>query len=94
MQLIDTVPIVIAILTALFIIQQFGTGFVGRFFGPIMLIWFVMLGVLGIMSLGHHPCVLKAINPYYAYELLTTPRRLLVAGCSISLYDRSRRIIQ
>ena len=68
---IDTVPIVISILTALFIIQQFGTGFVGRFFGPIMLIWFLMLGVLGIISLGHYPAVLKAVNPYYAYELLT-----------------------
>lgn len=67
---IDTVPIVITILTLLFIIQQFGTGFVGRFFGPIMLLWFLMLGVLGIMSLGNHPEVLKAINPYYAYELL------------------------
>ena len=67
---IDTVPIVITILTALFIIQQFGTGFVGRFFGPIMLVWFLMLGVLGLMSLSHYPFVIKAVNPYYAYELL------------------------
>ena len=67
---IDTVPIVIMILTVLFIIQQFGTGIVGRFFGPIMFIWFLMLGVLGVMSLGHHPEILKAVNPYYAYELL------------------------
>ncbi|MBK7853353.1 MAG: KUP/HAK/KT family potassium transporter [Bacteroidetes bacterium] len=68
---IDTVPIVIAILTILFTIQQFGTGFVGRFFGPIMLVWFGMLGVLGVFSLGNHPEILKAINPYYAYSLLT-----------------------
>ncbi|CAN5502990.1 KUP/HAK/KT family potassium transporter [soil metagenome] len=67
---IDTVPIVITILTALFIIQQFGTGFVGRFFGPIMFIWFLMLGTLGIMSMIHYPAVIKALNPYYAYELL------------------------
>ncbi|MEO8088402.1 MAG: KUP/HAK/KT family potassium transporter [Bacteroidota bacterium] len=67
---IDTVPIVITILTALFIIQQFGTGFVGKFFGPIMLVWFLMLGGLGVMSLIHYPAVIKAVNPYYAYELL------------------------
>ncbi len=67
---IDTVPIVITILTALFIIQQFGTGFVGRFFGPIMLIWFLMLGILGLMSFSNYPGILKAMNPYYAYELL------------------------
>ena len=67
---IDTVPIVIAILTVLFIIQQFGTGFVGRFFGPIMFIWFLMLGVLGLMSFTNYPSILKAVNPYYAYELL------------------------
>src|SRR6185436_392813 len=65
---IDTVPIVIAILTALFIIQQFGTGFVGKFFGPVMLVWFLMLGVLGFTSLCHAPEVLKAVNPYYAYK--------------------------
>ena len=67
---IDTVPIVIAILTVLFIIQQFGTGFVGRFFGPIMFVWFIMLGVLGLMSFTNYPSILKAVNPYYAYELL------------------------
>lgn len=67
---IDTVPIVITILTALFIIQQFGTGFVGRFFGPVMLLWFLVLGILGIMSFSHYPSVIKAINPYYAYTLL------------------------
>ena len=68
---IPTVPIVIAILTALFIIQQFGTKFVGQFFGPMMLIWFSMIGVIGISNLFHHPSVLKAINPYYAFQLIT-----------------------
>ncbi len=67
---IDTVPIVVAILTVLFTIQQFGTGFVGRFFGPIMFVWFIMLGVLGLISFSHYPSILKAVNPYYAYELL------------------------
>ena len=67
---IHTVPIVIAILTALFLIQQFGTKFVGRSFGPVMLTWFSMLAILGISQLVHGLEVLKAINPYYGYKLL------------------------
>lgn len=67
---INTVPIVIAILTALFLIQQFGTKVVGRSFGPVMLIWFLMLAVLGMAQLVKDANVLKAINPYYAYKLL------------------------
>ncbi|MCE2772348.1 MAG: KUP/HAK/KT family potassium transporter [Bacteroidetes bacterium] len=67
---IPTVPIVIAIIAALFFIQQFGTNFIGKFFGPVMLLWFVMLGVLGIANISHGPEVLKALNPYYAYKLL------------------------
>jgi KUP system potassium uptake protein len=67
---IPTIPIVIAILSVLFIIQQFGTGFVGRFFGPVMLIWFSMLAVLGLSQLIGSPSVLKALNPYYGYNLL------------------------
>jgi len=68
---IPTVPIVIAILTALFFIQQFGTKFVGNFFGPVMLIWFSTIAVLGIYNLAAHPYVLKAFNPYYAIHLIT-----------------------
>jgi KUP system potassium uptake protein len=67
---IPTVPIVIAIIAALFFIQQFGTNFIGKFFGPVMLLWFVMLGVLGISNISYGPEVLKALNPYYAYKLL------------------------
>jgi KUP system potassium uptake protein len=44
---IPTIPIVISIITALFVIQRFGTNFIGKFFGPVMLLWFGMLGVLG-----------------------------------------------
>lgn len=66
-----TVPIVIGILTVLFAIQQFGTKFVGRFFGPMMLIWFTMLGVLGLSQIFTNFSVFKAINPVYAYNLLT-----------------------
>lgn len=67
---IKTVPIVISIIAALFLIQQFGTRFVGRFFGPVMLTWFTTIAVLGIMSIIHAPEVLKAVNPVYAYKLL------------------------
>lgn len=68
---IPTVPIVIAILTALFFIQQFGTKFVGNFFGPIMLIWFSTIATIGVYNLVHVPGVLKALNPYYAIHLIT-----------------------
>lgn len=67
---IPTLPIVIAIITLLFFMQRMGTNIVGRMFGPVMLVWFSMLGILGLMSLSSHPEVLKAINPRYAYELL------------------------
>jgi KUP system potassium uptake protein len=67
---IKTIPIVIGILFSLFAIQQFGTNFVGRFFGPVMLVWFLMLATLGMTSIFNHVGVLKAINPYYAYNLL------------------------
>ncbi len=69
---IPTLPIVIAIITILFVIQQFGTNFVGRFFGPIMLTWFLMIGVLGLIDIIEYPWVLKAVNPYYAFLLVTS----------------------
>ena len=67
---IPTTSIVISILLGLFIFQQFGTAVVGRAFGPIMSVWFIMLAVLGIRSLIKHPEVLQALNPYYAYYLI------------------------
>lgn len=67
---IHTIPIVIAIITLLFFIQQFGTKFIGRFFGPVMLIWFLTLGVVGVMGLSQNLTVLKAFNPYYGIHLL------------------------
>ena len=67
---IQTIPIVIAIITVLFGIQQFGTKLVGKFFGPVMLIWFSMLGVLGFIQLIGNFNILDAFNPYYAYLLL------------------------
>jgi KUP system potassium uptake protein len=67
---LQTVPIVIAILTFLFLIQQFGTNIVGKAFGPIMFIWFTMIGVLGFIEILNHPSILQALNPYYAFNLL------------------------
>jgi KUP system potassium uptake protein len=67
---IHTVPIVIGILVALFFIQQFGTSTIGKLFGPIMMLWFLMIGGLGLMQVTGNVGVVKAINPYYAYDLL------------------------
>jgi KUP system potassium uptake protein len=64
------VYIVIGILVLLFLIQQFGTNYIGKAFGPIMMIWFVMLAVLGISHFADEVHVFKALNPYYAIELL------------------------
>ncbi|HPW97845.1 MAG TPA: KUP/HAK/KT family potassium transporter [Flavobacterium sp.] len=78
---INTIPIVITILIILFTIQQFGTKIVGKFFAPMMLVWFTMLGVLGILQVVQDVSVLNAVNPYYAYELLTLhPEGFFVLG--------------
>jgi KUP system potassium uptake protein len=66
-----TVGITVSILSLLFFFQQFGTNLIGRSFGPIMLIWFSMLSVLGISYLRMYPGILKAIDPVYAYNLLS-----------------------
>ncbi|WP_140484775.1 KUP/HAK/KT family potassium transporter [Flavobacterium sp. GSA192] len=65
-----TIGIVVAILSLLFFFQRFGTQVIGKTFGPIMTIWFTMLFVAGINQISHHPDILKALNPYYAYDLL------------------------
>jgi len=67
---LQTVPIVIVLLSALFFFQRFGTHKVGSTFGPAMLIWFMMLAVLGLVQIALHPGILKALNPYYAFRLL------------------------
>ncbi len=78
---IAIVPIVIAILIFLFTIQQFGSKLVGKFFAPMMLIWFSMLAVLGVMQITGNLYVLKALNPYYAFHLLSIhPEGFYVLG--------------
>jgi KUP system potassium uptake protein len=67
---IKTLPIIIAIIIGIFVIQQFGTKIIGRAFGPVMMIWFLMLGIVGGAYFIQNPGVLKALNPYYGYDLL------------------------
>lgn len=67
---INTVPIVIFIITILFMFQRAGTRIVGSSFGPIMVIWFLMLGILGISQIVDHTEILHALNPMYAIRLL------------------------
>ncbi|MEY4876503.1 MAG: hypothetical protein RL708_1652 [Bacteroidota bacterium] len=65
-----TISIVVAILSALFFFQRFGTDMIGKFFGPIMAIWFGMLLIVGSVEILHYPDILKALSPHYAYTLL------------------------
>ena len=75
------VPITIAIISALFFIQQFGTSAIGKLFGPFMFFWFLMLGVMGSMHIAEFLPILKAFNPYYALRLLShDPNWFLVLG--------------
>jgi KUP system potassium uptake protein len=68
---IPVIPIVLVIFAALFFIQQFGTNIVGSSFGPIMVAWFLMLGITGSSQLIHYPDIVKAVNPVYAISFLT-----------------------
>ena len=63
-------PITIAVLSVLFIIQARGTGAVGKMFAPVICVWFVALAVMGVANIIHEPSVLMAVNPYYAVHLL------------------------
>jgi KUP system potassium uptake protein len=75
------VGIVIGILTILFFIQQFGTEFIGKFFGPIMACWFVMLALLGSIHLVDDLLIFKALNPYYGIKLLVEyPHGFFILG--------------
>jgi KUP system potassium uptake protein len=73
--------IVIGILSVLFFLQQFGTAFIGKSFGPVMSVWFTMLAVLGIVHITDDLSVFKSFNPYYAIKLLTTyPNGFYILG--------------
>lgn len=68
---IPVVPIVLIIFAVLFFIQKFGTNIVGSSFGPIMVVWFLMLGVIGFSQLVNYPDIIKAVNPVFAIKFLT-----------------------
>jgi KUP system potassium uptake protein len=63
-------PIAAAVLTVLFAIQRFGTRFVGNLFGPVMAIWFGVLGLIGAIEVAHHPGILRALSPSYGAQFL------------------------
>ncbi len=78
---IPVLPVVLGIMTSLFFVQQFGTDLIGKSFGPIMLIWFVMLATLGFIQITTFPEILNAINPVYAYNFLTLyPNGFILLG--------------
>jgi KUP system potassium uptake protein len=75
------VYIVLGIIAFLFFMQQFGTASIGRMFGPIMLVWFSMIAILGVVNISTDWSVLKAFSPHYAIKLLTTyPKGFWILG--------------
>lgn len=78
---LPTVLISVAVIACIFLMQRAGTGTIGRFFGPFMLVWFLMLCVLGIASVGSYLPVFRAFNPLYAFRLLfSSPEWFLIMG--------------
>lgn len=78
---LPTVLITVAVILGIFLLQQAGTGTIGRFFGPFMLVWFLMLGALGVANVGAYPAVFKAFSPLYAFRLLfSSPEWFLIMG--------------
>lgn len=67
---LKVIPIVVSIVVILFSVQQFGTNAIGKLFGPVMVIWFLFLGYLGAMQIIDNPTVLKALNPWWAFNLI------------------------
>jgi KUP system potassium uptake protein len=64
------IPVTVAIIVVLFLVQRLGTGAVGRVFGPVMAVWFTVLGVLGVRAIATHPVILEALSPSYALGFL------------------------
>ncbi len=78
---INVVPIVLVIFMALFFMQQFGTKIIGVVLGPVMVVWFLMLGILGFSQLIQHPDVLRALNPLFAVRFLSEyPNGFILLG--------------
>lgn len=78
---LPVIPITLAIITIIFFVQRFGTENIGKSFGVFMLLWFLLLGIVGIISITSYPLILKAFNPYYAALLLAkSPQWFLILG--------------
>jgi KUP system potassium uptake protein len=65
------VPAALVILVGLFVVQRFGTAAVGRVFGPVIVLWFVTLGLTGVVQIAHEPAILAALNPLEAWQFAT-----------------------
>lgn len=75
------VPIVLVIITLVFFVQRSGSSKIGRIFGPVMLVWFLMLGILGLMNVWSDLSIFKAFNPYYAVRLIvSSPEWMFILG--------------
>src|SRR5689334_108196 len=79
-------PLTLMILIGLFVLQRFGTESIGRMFGPVMIVWFIVMAWLGIVAIVHDPLILEAINPWYGISLfIRTPWTAFVALGSVVL---------
>ena len=75
-------PVAIVILVGLFLVQHRGTAQIGRVFGPVMVVWFVVIGILGISQIIRHPAILMAMDPSHALRMfiIDAPRTVLIMG--------------
>src|SRR5512135_2363096 len=62
-------PLTLVILIGLFLLQRYGTTRIGRLFGPVMVVWFIVMSLLGIVAIAHDPLILEAINPWFGVAL-------------------------
>src|SRR3546814_17310472 len=88
------VPIAIAVLAVLFLVQSRGTGTMGSLFGPVMLLWFVTLGVLGAWRIILEPSVLQALNPKWAWDFIADApwETFLLLGAIVLARSEERRV--
>lgn len=78
---VPVLPVTIAILLGLFLVQSYGTSSLGKMFGSVMLLWFLLLGFLGSMSISYYPWIVKAFNPWYAIRfLMDVPSAFVILG--------------
>ena len=90
------VPITAVIIVALFSVQRHGTAAVGRFFGPVMIVWFVAIGACGVMGIVDNPEILKALSPTYALTFMVgpLPHRVLLPRRDRAVRHRRRGAVR